>query len=143
MVEWRRFALALALLLGGAAAVMAVTATATAAAEEEEEKVRGFAIDKIWFQKKGGGYAINADLQVGSPALLEKILRGGYPVEIHFQLTFYQRRRWLPDRVMGDIVPLAQQRHVLTDPELLDETFEFGSEGADPRDREPCTGHDR
>lgn len=94
MVKLRALIIALALLLGGA------ISTVTAAAAEE---VREFAIDKIWFQKKGGGYAVNADLQVGTPALLEKMLRGGYPVEIHFRLIFYQQRDWLPDRVMGDI----------------------------------------
>ena len=82
--------LATALLLGG------VVASA-------QEEVRRFAIKDIWFQKKGDGYAVNADLQVGAPQLLDQMLRGGYPVELHFTLYFYQRQSWLPDPVVGDI----------------------------------------
>ena len=62
-----------------------------------------FAIQKIWFDKKGDGYGVKADLQVGQTQMLDKILRGGDTVKLNFELRFIQRIDWLPDRQVGDI----------------------------------------
>jgi len=63
-----------------------------------------FAVRRVWFDEKEGGYAVRADLQLGRADLLDGILRGGYGADMKFELRFVQRRDWRFDRVVGDIV---------------------------------------
>ena len=89
MNSWRR------LLCAG----LAVVLPAPVLAVEEAP----FAVNNVWFDKKGSGYAVRADLQVGQQPLLEKILHGGEQVELNFELNFHHRRNWLLDPVVGSI----------------------------------------
>ena len=62
-----------------------------------------FAVHAVWFKETDGAYALRASLSAGPDDLIRQLLQGGYAVKMLFDLRFMLKRKWLPDREIGDI----------------------------------------